>query len=99
MEQKMQTPTKYDETTEYAAMFDKIDELWQNNYGDGQEYCHEQSFSWGFQEGAGWAQGESIHKDIAYKAFNNVLGGIIDSGFDMSIDWLYRFKKEIDSLK
>ena len=34
--------------------FDSIDRIYQQKgYAEG-EYCHEQSFSWGFQEGVDW---------------------------------------------
>lgn len=34
-------------------LFEAIDKEYNENYFNG-EYCHKQSFSWGFQEGVNW---------------------------------------------
>jgi hypothetical protein len=44
----------------YIAMLNKADEIYQKDYSTG-EYCHEQSFKWGFQEGC-----ELAEKDLGW---------------------------------
>ena len=46
----------------YIAMLNKADEIYQKDYSTG-EYCHEQSFKWGFQEGY-----EATEKNLILKA-------------------------------
>lgn len=46
----------------YIAMLNKADKVYQKDYSTG-EYCHEQSFKWGFQEGY-----EQSEKDVLEKA-------------------------------
>jgi len=43
--------TKLDD---YEEQFEEIERLWNSEYGNGKQYCHKESFSWGFQEGVDW---------------------------------------------
>lgn len=49
----------------YIAMLNKADEVYQKDYSTG-EYCHEQSFKWGFQEGYEQAEKATIERAIAW---------------------------------
>lgn len=51
----------------YIAMLDKSDEVYQKDYSTG-EYCHEQSFKWGFQEGY-----EQTEKDLGWHSVDESL--------------------------
>ena len=42
------------DSTEFEAMYEKSEEIYNEEYSKG-EYCHEQSFKWGFQEGFDYA--------------------------------------------
>lgn len=44
----------------YIAMLNKADKIYRKEYSIG-EYCHKQSFKWGFQEGY-----EQAEKDIIF---------------------------------
>ena len=45
----------------FEDMYMASEEEYKNNYSHG-EYCHEQSFKWGFQEGVEFVEGEFIDR-------------------------------------
>ena len=47
----------------YNTIDDACDERYLEEYAHG-EYCHEQSFKWGFQEGVEWLEKQGAHKPI-----------------------------------
>ncbi len=51
----------------YIAMLNKADKVYQKDYSTG-EYCHEQSFKWGFQEGY-----EHAEKDLGWHSVDESL--------------------------
>jgi len=42
---------------------------------------------------------EFFKKTDAVKAFSNVLGKIIDNGFDIAVNWKQEFENELEKLR
>ena len=56
--------------THYEELHLKAEEIYNNDYSpetsDDSQYCHEQSFKWGFQEGSEYELNYFIKKSVAW---------------------------------
>lgn len=73
----------------YGASTKEYDE----NYSHG-EYCHRQSFEWGFQEGSEWTEIEILNQveDYLRKTYISAIGETDYSIDDMIEDFRKHFK-------
>lgn len=64
---KMQCDGEYpfETTDEFEAMYDESERIYNEEYSTG-EFCHEQSFKWGFQEGFDFAKKVMIEKSYMW---------------------------------
>ena len=72
---KMQCDGEYpfEFTDEFEAMYNESERIYNEEYSTG-EYCHEQSFKWGFQEGFQFSNKKMIEKACEWLIENrNVL--------------------------
>lgn len=61
----------------YIAMLNKADEVYQKDYSTG-EYCHEQSFKWGFQEGYEQGEKDTVKRAIEWMEYAKEIGMTFD---------------------
>ena len=76
----------------FETMYNESERVYNEEYSTG-EYCHEQSFKWGFQEGSKWTEIEMLNQmeDYLRKTYISAIGETDYSIDDMIEDFRTHF--------